>query len=197
MEYLTTRDGKKINYKTINEQGKIGVILLHRLNQDMNSWNGFDAELGRQGFAVIKIDLRGHGKSEGKWQDFSETDFQKMELDAEAAIQRLGKTRNVIIGESIGANTALNTLKNNNATIAVLLSPGINYKGIISNNNTKKPVLIIASQEDEYSFQSSQKINETLKGKHEFFAVQNKGHGTQMLDEKLENKIIEWIKTNV
>src|ERR1044071_9524015 len=42
-----------------------GVILLHQRAKDKGSWGSLPAQLVKQGYAVIAIDLRGHGESVG------------------------------------------------------------------------------------------------------------------------------------
>src|SRR5205085_4037869 len=39
-----------------------GVILLHQRGRDKSSWGNFPAQLTKQGYAVLAIDLRRHGE---------------------------------------------------------------------------------------------------------------------------------------
>jgi len=65
------------------------IILLHMLGRDRNDWNTFASTLSNSsnGYAVLSIDLRGHGESvnqNGKaisFQSSTSIDFSRMVLD--------------------------------------------------------------------------------------------------------------------
>jgi alpha-beta hydrolase superfamily lysophospholipase len=183
-------------------EGDKAVILLHMLGHDRNDWNYFAKKLNDKGFSVLSIDLRGHGESEGDWKKFSEADFNKMTYDVKAAKKLLdskGKKSVSIIGASIGANIAFKYASaDKDIKSVVLLSPGINYKGIdISNEiiNFDRPVLIAVSTEDTYPYDSSNIIYAKAKGEKSLIVEENLGHGTDMLpkSEELQNNIIGFI----
>ncbi len=65
------------------------VILLHMLGKDRSTWNAFASTLSqKEGYAVLSIDLRGHGESVKQnngnaisFQSFTPDDYNKMVLD--------------------------------------------------------------------------------------------------------------------
>lgn len=200
----TTQDGQTIAYQIYaGKQGSTPVILLHMLRRTRADWDGFARWLQKNGYTVIAADSRGHGQSTGNWEKFKPEDFQHMIYDVAAlksVLESKGAdvTKLVIIGASIGANTALNYAAND-ADIAtvVLLSPGLDYRGS-STANTKfnKPFLIVASNDDEYSTQSSQQIaNNNPYAKLVLF--ENAGHGNNMFVKKeLAPMILDWLRIN-
>ena len=94
------------------------IILLHMLGRDRNDWNTFASILSNSsnGYAVLSIDLRGHGESinqNGKtisFQSFSPDDFNNMVLDVKAANhflvtqKHIGPINIIIVGASVEAN---------------------------------------------------------------------------------------------
>jgi len=95
------------------------VMLLHGYGEDRTVWNSFKAELLKRGYAVMTVDLRGHGEStiqnyrqitaSREWR----TSPQEFPLDVDAALTwlktqtRINSTRIAMIGSDIGASLAL------------------------------------------------------------------------------------------
>ncbi|MEK6953290.1 MAG: alpha/beta fold hydrolase, partial [Nanoarchaeota archaeon] len=155
----------------------------------------FPKELNQKGYSVIVLDLRGHGKSDLNYKDFTERDFNNMIYDAKAGKEYLGLNKIVVIGASIGANTALKVA--DEFSTSILLSPGLNFRGIdITNIKSNKPILIVASEDDPYSLSSSKEIKNNLKNS-ELKIYKNKGHGTNMLDEETKELLFKWLDENL
>lgn len=207
-ESLLTSDEFNIAYKYYSPEkiNSPAVILLHMLNKDKSDWEDFARKLQKDGFAVIAIDFRGHGDSDGNWQKFEEKDFNNFILDVESAKEFLGRQPKVninslsIIGASIGANVAVKYVLQSNIKTIILLSPGLNYREVNIEkdiSNLKIPVFLAASEEDTYSAESSKKIHELLKTTSEFNLLSNAGHGNNMfVVPELSEKIIKWLKKN-
>ncbi|MBW2987835.1 alpha/beta fold hydrolase [Candidatus Woesearchaeota archaeon] len=208
---LKAEDGVDIAatyYKPLEEEPP-GVILLHMLDKDRFTWDVFAKRLQEEGYAVLAIDLRGHGESinQGRWQDFNEMDFNSMVNDARAAKtyieQTLEPRRYIMIGASIGANVALNyAAADNDINAVILLSPGETYRGVnvlgAINMYGDRPLLIAASKEDDYSYKSSSKLHD-LAGKSTFRKYEDAGHGTDMLNAPigLDSLIVSWLDENI
>ena len=198
---LETDDEKKI-VGTFYEGGSEGIILLHMMDRTRNDWRDFALKLQNLNYSVIAVDFRGHGESEGSWKDFSEEDFQAMDLDVEAAFRYLEQnniTNITIIGASIGANIALRYAVEHGIGKVVLLSPGLDFQGIDTEEPAKVfegKILIAASKEDKYSFDSSREIYSLIKSNQKSLKIyENAGHGTKMLDNTdLSTVILDWLK---
>jgi pimeloyl-ACP methyl ester carboxylesterase len=95
------------------------ILLLHGFGEDRSVWNDFKKTLLSRGFAVMTIDLRGHGDSKTKngqpivaapdWR----TSPHEFPLDLDAAITwlktqtRINSNKIAVIGVDVGANLAL------------------------------------------------------------------------------------------
>ena len=206
---LKTEDGFEIIGSFYKSQSDVGVVLLHMLNKNRNDWDVFAEQLQKEGYSILSIDLRGHGQSLKKdgrtveWQMFSEKDFNDMILDVKAAkefLEQKGVIKINLIGASIGANIALNyAAEDIEIKTIVLLSPGLDYRGVKTEENVKdygnRPILIVASEDDEYSAISSKKLLELAIGKKELKMYTNAGHGTRMFpNTDLDKIIIDWLK---
>ena len=196
--FFTTEDGLTLTAVHYANEGKPSVVLLPMLGRNNDTWAVFAVELQNNGFDVLAIDPRGHGESQGDLASFTEADFNKMVLDVAAARAFLNKSKIFIIGASIGANNALKYASQNPANVEaiVLLSPGLNYRGVdVSQAVFKGPVLIAASSEDSYSFDSCKRIAE--KNNAQFLQYAGLGHGTAMLSSKeLKQAVLDFLKQN-
>ena len=195
------------------------IILLHMLGKDRSTWNPFASTLSqKEGYAVLSIDLRGHGESVKQnngntisFQSFTPVDYNKMVLDVKAAKQFLITNKNAnpnnisIVGASIGANVAINyasmdpTIKS-----VVLLSPGINYRGVSTEQAITKyknnSVYIAATEGDSEAADSSKILCEKINcdGNLKIYPGGSNSHGTnmfsdQLLNPPLQDLVISWL----
>jgi esterase/lipase len=201
--WINTDDGFRLKATMLEAEGDKAVILLHMLDNDRSDWTLLAKKLNDNGLTVLSLDLRGNGESEGNWRKFSTEDFNNMVNDAAAAKKTLnkeGKTSISIVGASIGANIAFKYAASDaDIKSVVLLSPGINYKGIdiaADIDSFDRPVLIAVSMEDIYPYNSSNIMYDRLSGQSELLVEKNLGHGTDMLakSEELQEKIVEFLK---
>ena len=179
------------------------------LDRTRSDWADFALALAQTGYAVLAIDLRGHGESTreaGSWREFTPADFRAMVMDVEAAHEYLRDTpradggRIAVIGASIGANVALlYGGRDSSVKTLVLLSPGLDYRGVTTAEAMKtyggRPVLIAASREDAYSAQSSSTLDSLARGRHRLILYNGAGHGTRMFRKvpELKTTLLEWL----
>lgn len=176
-----------------------GVLLLHMFGGSRTDWAAFARDLQERGTAALALDLRGQGQSPGP------EDWTKAPADVRAAWDVLiarpevDGQRSAIIGASIGANLALIVGANNPGVVTVIaLSAGADYKGLqpsgVMSNFGARPVLLVASQDDSYSYTSSQQLAAlALAGETYFFT--HAGHGTAMFsDPALEPLLLDWLQ---
>ena len=186
------------------------VILVHMMPATKESWTPFADLLSRNNFAILSFDLRGHGESviqEDKKLDFKlfmDDDHKKSLLDIDAAVNFVDKKEIFIIGASIGANLALwyQSLHPEIKKI-VLLSPGINYRGIdslkIAKNISDKQQVFIASGD----FDGSSPFTNTIMSQsiasllpHVYHKkINSSAHGSNLLIENIQlmQEIIDWL----
>lgn len=195
-----------------NERRRKSIILLHILPGNRHDFDEFAELLFAQGYNVLNIDERGHGESEawpgetGSWQEFTQADYDKAIYDVEAAADwlktRFPETSLAVMGGSIGANLAMLYGAKHQPKVVVALSPGINYKGIkteIASRNFRQNLLLVASKDDNYSFESSERLLEmSAAAKKEFIKYEDAGHGTRMFNSEPELKqlILDFLSKN-
>lgn len=184
---------------------KPALILVHQLGRDRHSFDSFAEAAFARGYSVLSFDVRGHGESRPNnlsYLNFNEADWQKIAGDIQSARNYLNKEKVLVVGSSIGANSALNFAAANPISCAgmVLLSPGINYRGIDGSESSATnqcPMLIVASKEDQYSNESSQTIfsNSQITDKR-LLTVENAGHGTDMFAKakSLQSEVLDWLE---
>jgi pimeloyl-ACP methyl ester carboxylesterase len=197
------------------------VILLHMLGRNRNDWNAFASTLSNRSnsFAVLSIDLRGHGESinqEGKtisFQSFTPTDFNKMVLDVKAAKHFLVTQKNIlpnniaIVGASIGANIGLKYAASDPSIKAVvLLSPGLDYRGVTTSDSIRQytnPIYIATGGRDPIAGNDPQTLCNIINcGKHLMVYQDSVSHGTDMfsdssLNPSLDKIIISWLDSGL
>jgi len=201
-----------------------GVLLLHMMPVNRDSWHEFAPRLMDKGYHVLAIDLRGHGESGGPalepakagpdgYKDFSDEEHQGSIHDVEAGAKFLEEKGVapgglILIGASIGANLALWYLAEySQVGGAILLSPGLNYRGIITDSLVRKlragqRVLFVASEDDERSGGNNAVVNQALHGfvpegvEKKLIIYKKAGHGTDMFgkgEPDLGGEILSWI----
>ena len=181
-----------------------GVILLHMLWSDRSAWDEYAYELAGNGFAVFALDMRGHGETGGEvnW-DLAAEDIRLI-WDNLSEREEIDPARMGIVGASLGANMALVSGANEpEVRTVILLSPGLSYAGVETTVAIKaygeRSVFIVASQEDTYAADSSEKLNELALGESKLEMYQDAGHGTFMLENQpeLRGGIIDWLRDHL
>lgn len=143
------------------------VVLLHMYGEDRSSFDPLVPALHEAGFAVLAIDLRGHGESVGpaslklseKAKDRDPRLFRDMVKDVEAACCWLSRrnevdpARWVIVGASVGASVALEyAAADRSVDGLVLLTPGLDYLGLDSRIPAAKyqgrPLLMLTAEQE-------------------------------------------------
>jgi len=126
------------------ERGAPMVILLHMYQRDRSAWKPLIQPLHDAGFAILAIDLRGHGESgtEAHRQRVRRREpgvFEEMYQDVRAAYDFLAgqpgvdRARFALVGASVGCSVALRyAVQDKSVDALVCLSPGTNYMGLDS-----------------------------------------------------------------
>lgn len=189
------------------------VVLLHMLDRQRSDWEALANKLQTDGYYVLSLDLRGHGQSvmhkgeKRTYKQFKPADYIDMTKDLEAALvflkerYQIRSAQTAVMGASIGANVAIrHAAEKPGVRVLVLLSPGLNYRGLLTEKEIAKlgglALLIVASEDDRYSAQSSRRLFEETGVLKELKMLENAGHGTRMLTNQpdLETYILNWIK---
>ena len=100
MPYFINKLKQRIAYKTVKGRG-LGIIFIHGLNSDMNGEKALTVEkyARKQKLNFVRFDFRGHGNSDGKFEDFTISDWKK---DLVNVIDNLTRGPQILIGSSLG-----------------------------------------------------------------------------------------------
>ncbi len=196
-----------------------GLLLLHMMPATRASWKVFAERARGLGFNTLAIDLRGHGESEGGppkaslakggpdgYKSFSDAEHKASRYDVEAGVGFLkskGAKEIYLGGASIGANLALQYLgQHSEAKAAFLLSPGLNYRGVVTENYARalvegQAVYYVASRDDPASVEAVGKLSAATPSAvaKETKIFDEAGHGTTIFDRELEfaDTIATWL----
>jgi alpha-beta hydrolase superfamily lysophospholipase len=178
------------------------VLLLHGLGRSRHDWDRFAETLAARGIGSLALDIRGHGESGGPAPE----DLSIAVADAIAGLEFLSRQASVapgrlgIVGASIGANLAVLAGAGDSYVRAiVLLSPGLDYRGLKIENAMRRygerAALIVTSQEDPYATRSSKVLSSTGLIGHELQVLEGAGHGAAMLDRapQLTSSVVDWL----
>lgn len=186
---VETKDARIIKatltYKKVKGATKYPtVLLLHSLGASSNDWGNLITYLNKAGYAVIAMDLRGHGQSiyntnlqRKSWTYFNQKAYQKFPSDAVAILKqaqvvskKVDLNNWAIVGADIGANTAVLTAKMypKKPKTMVLISPTMTFKGlyipVAMTEIGTMPILSMASQKDSYSLQQQKQLAKFSQG---------------------------------
>ena len=100
MRFYKNKQNHKIAYKSLKGR-RLGIIFIHGLNSDMNGGKALAVEqyAKKNKLNFIRFDCRGHGSSEGKFEDFTISDWRKDLLDI---IDNVASGPQILIGSSMG-----------------------------------------------------------------------------------------------
>ncbi|MBL8023410.1 MAG: alpha/beta fold hydrolase [Elusimicrobia bacterium] len=207
-------------YTAPTAKGAPVLVTVHGLGSSREEWAPILQRTTDRGWGSLAFDLRGHGRSRGtisgKPVNFEDPDngrnpafWAHLPGDLERVVNALKKKNGitpqqiVLIGASVGANTVLDASARLPGTRAlVLLSPGLNYAGILTEgpiSSLTLPTLLIAAKPDLYAFTSAERLKmlappSLLTWKPLSAGTPQGAHGVQLFDGKLEIQILDWIE---
>ena len=183
-------------------------------------YNDIGRQLAQQGVHALALDFRGFGQSisddfdVSKIAKLSKTEGDKMWLnitshwpsDVQQAYRFLQKKANStnfvgVIGASCGGYEVINLAEKNNIAVMGFFSSEQSDENIhrYQKLNTK-PTLIIAAENDEYTYQSAKKLFSLAKNSSsQFMLYKGNEHGYPLLnkDRWLAKKIAYWFNDNL
>lgn len=218
---IVTKDGfsmtAKLEYPKIKNKKEFStVVLLHSLGYNSQWWGNLPDMLLENGYAVVFIDLRGHGNSvynsklvKISWKSMRNKAYSKYPSDVITVInyikddnKRIFFNNWAFIGSDIGASTAVlatNELKNKPKTI-VMLSPIVQTKGLFIPVKFAEldniDILSIIGTSDIEGVKTNNYLKKFAQSTYAQYISSSKSTGMLMIknDESLANIIVEWIK---
>ncbi len=216
---FTTDDGIKIVgefWRPASTEGDAPVaILLHMYRSNRAAWKPLVPKLTDAGFAVLAIDMRGHGDSvEPKSKDLARrvqkrdpSLFKAMHHDVAAAQAFLAKqkgtdmSRVALIGASVGCSVAIDyAARSSSVDVVVCMTPGTGYLGVDSTKPIIKlgdrPTLLLATEDERQATDELCRLNSKVTCE-----IVGKGrvHGTHMFGKiaGIEKRIVDFVKAGV
>ena len=101
--FFLTKNNQKIHYKFINNKSLTTIVFLHGLMSNIQSKKAKHLEkfVNKNKINLLLLEYSGHGKSSGKFTDFSIKDWIN---DSRSIIKKLiKKNKIVLVGSSMGA----------------------------------------------------------------------------------------------
>ncbi len=178
------------------------LILLHMLNSRRDAWEPLIPDLRDAGYAILNVDMRGHGDSGGA------QDWDAIIADMAAWVDWLARNEHsgeaglAFIGGSIGANVALISCAESDACRgAVALSPGLDYRGVkpepaLVDGLAERMALLVAAQSDRASSAAIRQMFLNAKGDVSARLYPGRAHGTRLFDSRYDSVsrlILGWL----
>ncbi len=206
-----------LTYPNIKTQKEFPtVILLHSLGYNSQWWEDLPDRLLEKGYAVLTIDLRGHGASvynskltKNSWKNMKNSAFAKYPDDIIAVVNKIKEenTKRVffknwaIVGADIGASAgvlAADKMPIHPKTI-IMISPVIETKGLYIPVSMAHldgvDFLSISGTDDIMSKEAEKYLIKFAQNEFLTFTSESKTTGMMMLknDPDLSKLISEWI----
>ena len=193
------------------------VVLLHSIGYDSDWWGDLPSKLLADGYAVLKIDLRGHGASvynsklvRTSWKNFTNSAFTKYPDDFIKVLEEV-KAENskkvffdnwAIVGADIGANTAVLAAEkvSYKPKTIVMLSPTVDIKGmyipIKLANLDHTDFLCISGDGDSASYNAQVYLKRFAQSNFKTYLSDSKSSGMLLIknDNTVSTIITKWIE---
>lgn len=204
-------------YPKIKNQKEFStVVLLHSLGYNSQWWGNLKQDLLDKGFAVVAIDLRGHGKSiynarmaKTSWKSMKNSAYVKYPEDVLGIINTIKEENSkkiffnnwAIVGADIGASAGViaSDLYPIRPKTIVMLSPVVKTKGLYIPVNIAHldnvDILAILGTNDTDSNEAADYLAKFAQAQFLKLTSESKTTGMLMLknDNGLSKTIAEWI----
>lgn len=222
---VTTKDSHLMKAKLMYPRTPKGVkgktyptiVFLHSLGYSSSLWGDLPDTFLKQGYAVLLVDLRGHGISNKdlklrikSWTYFTPKIYKRYPSDVLAVINQTKHTTKkasfndyAIIGADIGANTGVITAQNMypHPKAMILLTPAREIKGlnIFDYKLGTTPILVMCSRQDKISICEEVMLKTFAKGKYVINNTDLNTNGMMILrqDAQCRQKAIQFINQNM
>lgn len=218
---IVTKDGfsmtAKLEYPKIkNKKDFSTVVLLHSLGYSSEWWGTLPDDLLDKGYAILLIDLRGHGNSvynskltRVSWTNMKNKAYAKYPSDVITVLDYIKQSNKrtffnewAFVGSDIGAATAVHVadeISYKPKTI-VMLSPVVQSKGIFIPVKFAElndiDVMAITGKTDINGFNTNNYLKKFAQSTYVDYTSESKSTGMIMLknDDSLSRVIVEWIQ---
>src|SRR5262245_42200534 len=182
------------------------VLLLHGYGEDRSVWKDFTKELLNRGWAVMSLDLRGHGESRLKNQRPIEpvpawrTNLHEFPVDLDPALDwlksraRVDNRKIVVIGFDVGANLALiasGRFQEVRTVVAIKpnLDESLALAGSAQDFQPRSSLIVVPTQTEADRFKSAVKTPSRV-----MVSAQSGGTSQWTSNKQLKDAIFQWLK---
>jgi len=176
------------------------ALLLHMLSSRKEAWSPLMPALQEAGYAVLAIDMRGHGETGGALDWPAAEQDVHLWIDWLRAQPGVDAERVSLVGASIGSNLALRGMAHDPGVLtAVALSPGLNYRDVTTSDAVQtigdRPVFLVAAHRDAYSDDSVKQLALLAAGDVLIRLYPGSAHGTALfaVEGDLAPLIVSWL----
>jgi len=181
-------------------------LLLHGFGEDRSAWKDLSKQLLSRGFAVLAVDLRGHGQSRIKNQrpiqaspDWR-TSLHEFPVDLDPALDwlksrpRIDNGKIVVIGFDVGANLALlasGRFTEVRTVVAIKpnLTESLAMAGSAQDFQPKSALIVVADQSE------GDRIKAMVKAPSRVLTASHAGGTAEWTaDKKVADAIFQWLK---
>ena len=221
VELGVTKDGFKINCvisRVARPRLPPWVILVHQLGTDHTEYDGFSHRLAAYGINTLALDLRGHGDSVVRtnrrpkvtdYHNLSPHDWRRSYRDVALAIKRVRAERApfALMGSSLGAAAVITAAARDSAmleeTALVLLSPGLNYRGVDVTSAWPSlrglPILVVLAAYDGQAVAFRQWVQGAAQDTTtRFLVASDNAHGVKLLSSgKVTQQCLKFLTSHL
>jgi pimeloyl-ACP methyl ester carboxylesterase len=179
-----TSDGRTLTGHLFGS-GRVGVTLGHMFPADATSWYPSARRIAKAGYMALAFNFRGYGDSGGNKQTV------KAPIDVAAAqryLERRGAHDVAFVGASMGGTASLVAAEGGDALAIVAISAPARFMGLDAigvSTRVQRPVLLMASRNDDAAFQSVEELERALPNP-DTKIYDGDAHGTNLLDARPE-----------
>jgi pimeloyl-ACP methyl ester carboxylesterase len=187
---------------TTDDAGAPAVLLLHMMNNNINSWRytGMIDGLYNAGYAVLVVDQRGNGDTGGEDDWVLAVDDVQTWIDWLRAQPGVDAERINLVGGSIGGLMALCGMMNDEDVVAaVALSPAPDYEGLTTaaavDTIKRRPLYLVAAQSDGTFTRGIRNLAALVEGDTviQFYRGSEHGTGLFFAHPDLAPSIVRWL----
>ena len=182
------------------------VLLLHGYGEERSVWKDFTKELLGRGWAVMALDLRGHGESRLKNQRPIEaspqwrTNLHEFPVDLDPALDwlksrsRVDNRKIVVIGFDVGANLALvasGRFQEVRTVVAIKpnLDESLALAGSAQDFQPRSTLIVVGTQAEADRFKATAKTPSRV-----LVSPQTGGTAEWIATKQIKDAIFQWLK---